>query len=70
MKLFLIAYILLYLITLKCNSADLEKFKEKIIRLKEGSTYRIKIEFYVQRDIVSGLKFIQSAYKGPIRSKK
>ncbi len=47
----------------------MEKFKEKTIRLKEGSTYRIKIEFFVQRDIVSGLKFIQSAYKGPIRSK-
>ena len=53
----------------KLNVGNLEKFKDHVVKLKEGCTYRIKIEFYVQRDIISGLKFVQSAYKGPLRSK-
>ena len=49
-------------------SGDLDKLKDHVITLKEGSVYRVKLEFYVQRDIVSGLKYVQTAYKGPIRS--
>jgi Rho GDP-dissociation inhibitor len=51
-------------------TGNLEKLKEQIITLKEGSSYRIKVEFYVQRDIISGLRFAQNAYKGPIRTDK
>lgn len=47
-----------------------ETFKDHVIKLKEGCTYRIKLEFYVQRDIISGLKFVQAAYKGPLRTDK
>lgn len=49
---------------------NLDKFKDQIITLKEGSSYRIKLEFYVQRDIISGLRFVQSTYKGPLRTDK
>jgi Rho GDP-dissociation inhibitor len=45
-------------------------YKEKTFRLREGCSYRVKLEFYVQRDIVSGLKFVQTTYKGPIRTDK
>lgn len=48
----------------------LDKFKDHVITLKEGSSYRIKLEFYVQRDIISGLRFVQSSYKGPLRTDK
>lgn len=50
-------------------STQLDRYKESIVYLKEGSTYRIKLDFYVQRDIISGLKLVQTAYKGPLRSK-
>lgn len=51
-------------------SGNLEKFKDQTITLKEGSSYKIKLEFYVQRDIISGLRFVQTLYKGPIRTDK
>ena len=37
--------------------------------LKEGCEYRVKIYFYVQRDIVQGLKYVQMTYKAGIRGK-
>jgi hypothetical protein len=49
-------------------NGDLKRYRDKIFKLKEGASYKIKLEFYVQRDIISGLKLVQSAYKGPIRS--
>ena len=49
-------------------TGNMDKYKDAVITLKEGASYRIKLEFYVQRDIVCGLKFVQSTYKGPIRS--
>ena len=49
---------------------DLDRYKDQVFKLKEGCQYRIKLEFYVQRDIICGLKFVQAAYKGPIRSKQ
>ncbi len=51
-------------------SDNLEKLKDRVVTLKEGSTYRIKLEFYVQRDIISGLRLVQSSYKGPLRTDK
>lgn len=50
------------------NPKSLDKFKDSVVTMKEGGSYRIKLEFYVQRDIISGLRFVQTSYKGPIRS--
>ena len=50
-------------------TSNLDNYKDKVITLKEGVAYKIKLEFYVQRDIVSGLRLVQHTYKGPIRSK-
>lgn len=49
---------------------NLDTYKDRIVTLKEGSAYRIKLEFHVQRDIVSGLRLVQHTYKGPIRTDK
>ncbi|XP_064600475.1 rho GDP-dissociation inhibitor 1-like [Liolophura sinensis] len=42
---------------------DLEEIKKTHLVIKEGTTYRVKIYFYVQRDIVTGLKYTQNLYK-------
>lgn len=47
---------------------NVDRLKDQVITLKEGAVYRMKLQFYVQRDIVSGLKLVQTAHKGPIRS--
>ena len=42
---------------------DLKELKSKTFVLKEGISYRIKIEFIVQREIVHGLKYVQKTYR-------
>lgn len=42
---------------------DLETFKKQAFVLKEGVEYRIKISFKVNREIVSGLKYVQQTYR-------
>ena len=42
---------------------DLATIKAKTFVLKEGVKFRIKIDFLVQREIVSGLKYVQKTYK-------
>jgi len=42
---------------------DLAAIKKKHFILKEGCQYRIKISFYVQREIVAGLKYTQKSYR-------
>ncbi|RMZ94936.1 Rho GDP-dissociation inhibitor 1 [Brachionus plicatilis] len=49
---------------------NVDRLKDQVIALKEGAVYRMKLQFYVQRDIVSGLKLVQTAHKGPIRTDK
>lgn len=46
---------------------DLKEIKKKHFVLKEGCSYKVKIWFYVQRDIVSGLKYVQKAHKMGIK---
>ncbi|XP_006869562.1 PREDICTED: rho GDP-dissociation inhibitor 1 isoform X2 [Chrysochloris asiatica] len=56
-------------LTLVCSTApgpleldltgDLESFKKQSFVLKEGVEYRIKISFQVNREIVSGMKYVQ-----------
>lgn len=41
--------------------------KKKSVVLKEDCSYRVKILFYVQREIVQGLKYFQKTYKSGIR---
>ncbi|KAM9856712.1 rho GDP-dissociation inhibitor 1-like [Aulostomus maculatus] len=42
---------------------DLEAFKKQAFILKEGVEYKIKISFKVNREIVSGLKYVQQTYR-------
>ncbi|KAI3381594.1 hypothetical protein SNEBB_002774 [Seison nebaliae] len=37
------------------------------VRLKEASIFRMRIKFYIQRDLVTGLKYKQNLYKGPLK---
>ncbi|KAK2193744.1 hypothetical protein NP493_7g07002 [Ridgeia piscesae] len=41
----------------------MSEIKKKTFILKEGCQYKVKIYFYVQREIVSGLKYIQKSYR-------
>lgn len=38
---------------------DLTSLKKQAFSIKEGIQYKIRIEFYVQREIVHGLKYVQ-----------
>lgn len=40
-------------------STDLKNLKKKTFTVKEGINYQIRIDFYVQREIVTGLKYVQ-----------
>ncbi|XP_049632752.1 rho GDP-dissociation inhibitor 1 isoform X1 [Suncus etruscus] len=49
---------------------DLESFKKQSFVLKEGVEYRIKISFRVNREIVSGMKYIQHTYRKGVKIDK
>jgi Rho GDP-dissociation inhibitor len=40
-------------------SGDVSVLKKQSFTIKEGVQYKIRIEFYVQREIVHGLKYVQ-----------
>lgn len=40
-------------------SGDLSTIKKTVFSIKEGVHFKIKIEFFVQREIVAGLKYVQ-----------
>ncbi|XP_056636836.1 rho GDP-dissociation inhibitor 2 [Diorhabda carinulata] len=44
-------------------TGDLSKLKKETFIIKEGISYRMRIEFIVQREIVHGLKYIQKTSK-------
>ena len=44
-------------------SGDLTQLKKQSFTIKEGIQYRIRIDFFVQREIVHGLKYIQKSYR-------
>lgn len=44
-------------------TGDLTKLKDSAFTIKEGISYRIRIEFHVQREIVTGLKYIQRTFR-------
>ncbi|KAF7247258.1 Rho GDP-dissociation inhibitor 1 [Varanus komodoensis] len=51
-------------------TGDLESFKKQSFVLKEGVEYRIKISFLVNREIVSGLKYIQHTFRKGVKIDK
>jgi len=52
------------------GAGDLESFKKQSFVLKEGVEYRIKISFRVNREIVSGMKYIQHTYRKGVKIDK
>lgn len=42
---------------------DLASIKKQSFAIKEGIQYRIRVDFYVQREIVHGLKYVQKTYR-------
>lgn len=48
---------------------DLNALKKTVFVVKEGIQYRIRIDFYVQREIVTGLKYIQKVLRHGIQRK-
>lgn len=44
-------------------TGDLTQLKKQVFTIKEGVSYRIRIDFIVQREIVHGLKYIQKTYR-------
>ncbi|XP_071772150.1 rho GDP-dissociation inhibitor 1-like [Centroberyx gerrardi] len=67
-------------LTLVCESSptpltldlqgDLESIKKESFILKEGVEYKIKISFKVNREIVSGLKYVQQTFRKGVRIDK
>jgi len=55
---------------LDLTRGDLEKLKEEPVTIKEDITYRIRIDFQVQREIVTGLKYVQKTYRKGIQVDK
>ncbi|KAI9552993.1 hypothetical protein GHT06_020880 [Daphnia sinensis] len=51
-------------------SGDLSQLKQTVFTIKEGVQYRIRIEFFVQHEIVTGLKYIQKTYRKGIQVDK
>lgn len=51
-------------------SGDLSKLKEKVFTIKEGGKYRMKVSFYIQREIVSGLRYEQKTSRKGIQGKR
>ncbi|XP_075947289.1 rho GDP-dissociation inhibitor 1-like [Anarhichas minor] len=49
---------------------DLEAFKKQAFVLKEGVEYKIKISFKVNKEIVSGLKYVQQTFRKGIKIDK
>nr|CAD7401885.1 unnamed protein product [Timema poppensis] len=44
-------------------TGDISQLKKQVFAIKEGVSYRIRIDFIVQREIVHGLKYIQKTYR-------
>lgn len=51
-------------------TGDLENFKKNPFPLKEGVEYRIKICFKVNKEIVSGLKYMQQTFRKGVKVDK
>lgn len=50
-------------------TGDISRLKQETFVIKEGVSYKIRIEFFVQREIVHGLKYVQKTSKMGITGK-
>lgn len=50
-----------------CCLGDISQLKKKSVVMKEGVKYRVRIYFYVQREIVSGLKYMQKIHRAGLQ---
>jgi Rho GDP-dissociation inhibitor len=57
-------------VVLDLSPGNLENVKRKVFTIKEGIHYKIRIDFYIQREIVTGLKYHQKIYKHGISVEK
>jgi len=58
-------------IVFKCDSdKDVKKMKDTPFTLKEGCNYKITLNFRVQHEIVTGLKYVNTVYRKGIRVDK
>nr|AAK83054.1 Rho-GDI like protein [Xenopus laevis] len=48
-------------------TGDISHLKEKLFILKEGVSYRVKICYKVNKEIVSGLKYVHSTYRRGVK---
>jgi len=55
---------------LDLSPGNLEAVKKKVFVIKEGIQYRIRIDFVVQREIVTGLKYQQKILRHGIQVEK
>lgn len=46
-----------------------EALESKPFTIKEGATFRMKVQFKVQHELLAGLKYLQKASRGPLSSK-
>jgi len=51
-------------------SGCLDNLKKQTFVVKEGIQYKIKIDFHVQREIVTGLKYVQKTHRAGIQVDK
>ncbi|GAB6020407.1 hypothetical protein CHUAL_003108 [Chamberlinius hualienensis] len=51
-------------------TGDISNLKKKVFSIKEGILYRIRVDFAVQREIVTGLKYVQKVYRKGIQVDK
>ncbi|XP_042913081.1 rho GDP-dissociation inhibitor 2 [Parasteatoda tepidariorum] len=51
-------------------TGDLEALKKRVFVVKEGIQYRIRIDFFVQHEIVTGLKYVQKVLRHGLQQEK
>ncbi|XP_074597180.1 rho GDP-dissociation inhibitor [Brevipalpus obovatus] len=51
-------------------TGDLNELKKTVYKIREGIQYKIRIDFYVQREIVTGLKYVQKINRKGIQVEK
>ncbi|KAE8578782.1 hypothetical protein XENTR_v10023771 [Xenopus tropicalis] len=48
-------------------SGDISHLKDKVYLLKEGCSYRVKISYKVNKEIVSGLRYVHLTYRKGVK---
>jgi hypothetical protein len=51
-------------------SGNVDQLKKKPFIIKEGIQYKIRIDFHVQREIVTGLKYVQKIHRHGLQVEK